>query len=113
VTGPTIWDVAARRGSAFPVTLTEQFEAWLATNYGRSVYHEVVYRARRLHSLGWQHYGIAAIWESIRFDWNVAAGPDVDGFKVNNNYRAFIARRVMADYPELDGFFETRTQHAA
>lgn len=110
---PSIWDVEARRGSAFPPTLQEQFNAWLATPDGQHVYREVVTRARSLRSRGWQHFGIAAIWEAIRYDWSVRVGPDGDGWKVNNNHRAFMARQVMADCADLQGFFETRTQSAA
>lgn len=110
---PTIWDVAARHGSEFPVTLSDQFAAWLDSPDGQHVYDEVVNRARTLRSRGWRHFGIAAIWEAIRYDWSVRVGPDAEGWKVNNNYRAFMARRVMADYPDLEGFFETRIQHAA
>lgn len=110
---PTLWDVAARRGSAFPVTLQDQFDAWLATDDGQQVYDEVVRRAFDLWNRGWEHFGIKAIWEAIRFDWSVRLGPSDDGFKVNNNYTAFMARRVMADHPELEGFFETRVQRAA
>lgn len=110
---PTLWDVEARRGSAFPTTLEEQFEAWLATPDGQRVYREVVERARTLHGRGWQHFGIAAIWEAIRYDWHVRVGPDGEGWKVNNNHRAFMARKVMADHPDLEGFFETRAQSAA
>lgn len=109
----TLWDVAARRGSAFPVTLADQFEAWLLTEDGQHVYREVISRARTLRKGGWRHFGMKAIWEAIRFDWMVRVGPDADGFKINNNYHAFMARRVMADCPDLQGFFETRVQRAA
>lgn len=113
MTAPTLWDVAARRGSAFPVTLQEQFDAWLESPDGRRVYREVANRSLTLRSRGWKHFGIAAICEAIRYDWSVQVGPDAEGWKVNNNYRAFMARRVMADYPQLEGFFETRVQKAA
>lgn len=110
---PTLWDVLARRSSAFPVTLADHFDAWLWTADGQRVYGEVVNRARTLRARGWQHFGIAAIWEAIRYDWSVRVGPDAEGWKVNNNWRAFMARQVMADCPDLDGFFTLREQTAA
>lgn len=113
MTAPTLWQVAARRGSAFPASLQEQFDAWLESDDGQRVYEEVVDRAFALWNGGWDHFGIKAIWEAIRFDWSVKVGPSDDGFKVNNNYTAFMARRVMADHPSLEGFFETRAQRAA
>ncbi len=67
---PSLWDVEARRGSAFPVTLAGQFEAWLATPDGQRVRHEVIDRARSLHRRGWQHFGIAA------YHYSGNAGPE-------------------------------------
>jgi len=32
------------------------------------------------------------------------------GLKCNNNHRAFAARDLMREYPELDGFFSLRQQ---
>lgn len=113
MTAPTLWDVSARRGSAFPATLSDQFNAWLDSPDGQRVYGEVVRRARNLRARGWAHFGIKAIWEAIRYDWSVRVGPDVDGRLLNNNYTAFMARRVMADCPDLAGFFSLREQRAA
>ena len=58
---------------------------------------------------GFSHYSVNAIFERIRWETDVA----VDGassFKLNNNYRAFYARRFMRLHPEHVGFFRTRKQ---
>ena len=57
---------------------------------------------------GFNNYSVNAIFERIRWETDQA---DVDGkstFKLNNNYRAWYARRFMETYPEYDGFFRTR-----
>lgn len=63
-------------------------------------------------SRGFKHYSVGAIFERIR--WEMDAGGDgVTYFKLNNNYRAFYARRFMLVYPQHGGFFRTRTQISA
>jgi len=58
---------------------------------------------------GYSHYSVNAIFERIR--WEMDAGGDgIHTFKLNNNYRAFYARRFMRAYPKHDGFFRTREQ---
>ena len=57
---------------------------------------------------GFKNYSVSAVFERIRWETDQA---DVDGkstFKLNNNYRAWYARRFMETYPEYDGFFRTR-----
>jgi len=90
-----------------PVTLEGRFRAWLRTDNGLAVYLEVRDRALNLRRAGIEHYGIAAIFESARFD-RVRLGLDAEGFRLNNSYRSRLARQLMDDYPELDDFFETR-----
>jgi len=50
--------------------------------------------------------GIGALWEVMR--WSFWMDDDVEEFKLNNNYRSRYARLLMAQYPDLAGFFETR-----
>lgn len=58
---------------------------------------------------GFKHYSVNAIFERIR--WEMDAGGDgTSAFKLNNNYRAFYARRFMTMYPQYEGFFRTREQ---
>lgn len=58
---------------------------------------------------GYQHYSVNAIFERIRWEKDVG-GDGVNSFKLNNNYRAFYARRFMKMYPKHEGFFRTREQ---
>ena len=89
------------------LTLQERFEEWLASEDGQRVYDEVILRSASLMRRGFTHYPIDGLWHAIRYDYDIRVGPDM-GFKLNNNHRSRMARRVMADVPELLGFFETR-----
>ena len=56
---------------------------------------------------GYEHYGIGALWERMR--WHFAFEvKEAEVFKLNNNYRSRYARLLMAQEPELKDFFETR-----
>ena len=35
-----------------------------------------------------------------------------DGFKVNNNYKAFYSRLFMVEHPQYEDFFRTRKSNA-
>ena len=91
-------------------TLDDLFAEWLQSDIGRAIYVEAASRALQLRARGVVRYGIGAICESIRYDWTLAGrlGVDADGFKVNNNHRSRLARRLMAEHPDLVGMFEVR-----
>jgi len=56
---------------------------------------------------GFQHYGIRTIWERMRWHFQIDKDQGEE-FKLNDHYVSRYARRIMQDYPELDGFFEIR-----
>lgn len=56
---------------------------------------------------GYPNYSVNAIFERIRWEKD-EGGNGEDQFKLNNNYRAFYARRFMRMYPKHEGFFRTR-----
>jgi len=58
---------------------------------------------------GVKRLGASAVAERIR--WETSVGGD-DGFKINNNYRAYYARLFMQKYPEHAGLFQLRTSKA-
>tara|TARA_R100000995_G_scaffold4135_1_gene2193 strand:+ start:15282 stop:15644 length:363 start_codon:yes stop_codon:yes gene_type:complete len=59
---------------------------------------------------GFKNYSVNAIFERIRWEKDDVGGDSNHSFKLNNNYRAFYARRFMKMYSQYDGFFRTRTQ---
>jgi len=62
---------------------------------------------------GRSHYTIAKLYEDVRLHVNTTAHHGAAPIRLNNNHRAFYARKLMAEVPELAGFFRTRSQRAA
>lgn len=56
---------------------------------------------------GRRRIGIAAVWERIRWHFDVELDGG-DGYKLNNSFRAYYARRFQADHPQHAGLFEVR-----
>lgn len=46
------------------------------------------------------------------FRWETAVTTGDHGLKINNNYSSLVARDLMEEYPELEGFFALRTRKA-
>ncbi len=69
------------------------------------VYAYAVRISRYTKARGVNHYGIGAIWEIMRFKYLETHG---DIYKLNNNYRAWYARRIMALEADLAEFFSIR-----
>lgn len=59
---------------------------------------------------GWWHGSINLLFERLR--WLYAVKTRGSKYKLNNNWRAFYARMLMDNEPELEGWFEVRTQRA-
>ena len=93
--------------SRFHDPLQYEFNRWIETEDGQRALQAILMRCMLLKRSGHTHYGIGALWESVRYDYSVRLGPD-HGFKMNNNYRSRMARYIMDRNPSLEGFFETR-----
>lgn len=57
-------------------------------------------------TMGFDRMGMKALWERLRFGYIETTGDD--GYKLNNDFTACYARLLMANEPELEGFFELR-----
>lgn len=55
--------------------------------------------------------GIKAIYERVRWEYQVETSRQEDAYKLNNNYTSRYARLLMENEPDLAGFFETRRLH--
>jgi hypothetical protein len=88
-------------------TIEEAFEEFHSAN--PHVFTELVKLARRAKERGFVQYGIGALYEVFRWERGPTASDD-DGYKVNNNFRAIYARKIMAEHPDLAGFFRTRAR---
>jgi hypothetical protein len=62
-------------------------------------------KALELIDMGQEHYGAGAIVEIIRYE-RIRRG--ADGFTINNNVRAALARMFQIAFPEFKSFFATR-----
>lgn len=59
-----------------------------------------------------RRFGIGQLTERVR--WEVAATwSSSDGFRVNNNHRAYVARRLVALHPSWAAWLETRRVRGA
>lgn len=62
-----------------------------------------------LEMLGYnRRFGIGLVQERVRWEVRTTWAKDVDGYKLNDHYRAYIARDLIAKYPELAALIETR-----
>ena len=89
--------------------LVAKFEEYHEAN--PDVYLALVDLAHELKRKGRKHYSINGLFEVLRWQRAINAN-DPWGWKINNSYRAFYARKIMRDYPELKGFFELRISAA-
>lgn len=87
--------------------LQQRFEAFHTLN--PKVYDALRGMAVSMRRRGMRRYSIKALWEVLRFQAIATHG---DEFKLNNDYTALYARKLMAEVPELAGFFETRRSKA-
>ena len=72
------------------------------------VYEELRKLARGLRKRGHTRLGIGMLFEVLRWRHLMRTTSDADGFKLNNNYRSYYARLLMARERELDGLFQLR-----
>ena len=56
---------------------------------------------------GMKKWSISGIFERIRWEFYVVT-KSKDEWKINNNHRAYYARKWLAAHPEYPDFFETR-----
>lgn len=78
-------------------------------NDNPKVYEMFVGFAIELIDKGYKNLSTSLITERIRWEVKINTVSN-DGFKINNNHRAFYARKFMQDFPEYDGYFRIREQ---
>lgn len=89
------------------MTLEEKFNKF--DNENPKVYEMFVHFACELISAGYKKLSASLITERIRWEVKLATVSD-DQFKINNNHRAFYARKFMLDFPEYNEYFRIREQ---
>lgn len=73
------------------------------------IYTQLRHMALQLKRTGRDTYGIAALFEVLRYENAVRTISD-DGLKLNNNFRAMYARKLAQNEPELREFFKFRAR---
>lgn len=93
----------------FGLTIAERFEAFHRDN--PQVYGVLVRLAREwIQQTGRRHLGIGALTERAR--WDIAIATRTPDYKINNNFRAFYARLIELQEPDLRGVFKFRPSEA-
>lgn len=87
-----------------PSTLVRQFVRWRREN--PEVYERLEKLTRRLRESGLCRFGIAMIWEPLRYQLATEAGVEP---KLNNSYRPYAARLLELHHPEWAGTFTKRS----
>jgi hypothetical protein len=91
-------------------SIQTRFEAFHANH--PEVYRAIVKLAFDLKTRGFRRYGLKSLFERVR--WHFQIDLDLgEEWKLNNNYTSRYARKLMAEFPELEGFFEVRELKAA
>jgi hypothetical protein len=102
---PTLFD---RTWLSSQPTIAEMFAEFHRIN--PHVYDALVKLARQSLVRG-KRTGIGALFEVLRWQWVIETG-SVDEFRLNNNMRSRYARLIMAQEPDLEGFFDIRELRA-
>lgn len=93
----------------FDIVDQEKFQKYHQEN--PKIYEEFKNITNRAVIKGFKHFSAEAIFNIIRWEMSITA-KDYDGFKINNNYKAFYSRMFMKEYPKYDGFFRLRKSKA-
>lgn len=92
--------------SSEPITLRDKYERFNKAN--PHVFQSLAHMAIDLKAKGVQQYGIAALFEVLRYEHTMSTTDDSFQFKLSNSYKPFYARDIMAAFPELQDFFVIR-----
>jgi hypothetical protein len=101
--------VSRQLGLPFGEPTPKRFERFHAEN--PSVYTTLVRLAREwVKRTGRHQIGIGALYERAR--WEIALATNDPDFRINNNFRAYYARLIMCQEPDLTELFDLRESEA-
>ena len=95
-------------GNGAVQTIEQRFAAFDEAN--PSVYALLRGLALGMKGRGAKRWSTKAAFEIVRWAYFMQT-TDPEGYKLNNNYTALYARKLMDNEPQLAGFFETRGDH--
>lgn len=85
-------------------SIQERFDAYMISH--PDVYELLVKLSCDVKRQGFNRYSMKAIYERARWLYSIEKGDQK--FKLQNDFTALFARRIMRNNPELHGLFETR-----
>lgn len=88
-----------------PTDLERRYQAWITANPQVLPTYERV--AKEALTSG-KKFSISLLTERIRWECHMQTIPDDSGFKINNDYRAYIARDLIQRIPKLADVLELR-----
>lgn len=91
-------------------TIQERFERFHASH--PEIYTALCQFARKAKARGHKQYGIARLWEVLRWEYYIV-GTSNEEYKLSNSFRSRYARLIMEQEPDLAGFFTTRELRSA
>lgn len=91
-----------------PLSAWVEFDEWMHTPTGGEIANRFLRLSVKMHRRGWDHYSAQGVIEQMRWEHDLAHGPDAGGFKINHNWRRRLTLWAMVRCPELDGFFRVR-----
>lgn len=92
-----------------PLTIEEQFRRFHEAN--PHVARILAQMALDLKRRGRQHFGMKALFETLRF-YSALQTEGGEEWKLDNSFTAHFSRLLMDEYPELSNFFEIRERRA-
>lgn len=87
--------------------------AWWAFRAKNPRLYDVYVRLAQAKVRAGRRFGIKALTEDVRWEVRNTWGQDEAGFKLNNNWPAYIARDLITDIPECGELIETRRVHGS
>ena len=92
------------------LTRKERFAEFHSQNPG--VYRILLLRALNLKRQGFKSYSMRTLWEVLRWEMDRKRFrmPTTEKFELNDHHAPFYSRLLMAQHPELQGFFEVRSE---
>ena len=87
-----------------------KFREWIATAHGQSVKANAIDVALKIKARQ-AKLGISGVVDVVRYN-RIVAGKDAAGFTVCNTWNPLLAREIMNEVPELQGFFVTHEMPA-
>lgn len=103
--------IVEQRGLKFAPTITDRAEEFHTDNPW--VLEELARLAIELKNDGYERWSVDGLLHTIRFASRRRINRDGSGFRINNSFSSFYARKLMQEYPELQGFFELRVRRVA